>query len=196
MAAVRLQTSLLLSLSSVLSRIFFPWLRREPRPQTCFRAFYLIIDFPVAAPALLVMGALLYTYCRSPLTATLPTLTSNGTRRLRRLRFCYSQLRLSASSLLFSLFRTCVYPSLSWGAPLWTPFAVRILDDPGTTLRLEQLHHSILHWILRVSRTCLLELLYHELGAQPQFIWLWLLTLRYFVHLRSLPADSCAAQAL
>lgn len=125
-------------------------------------------------------------HCHSSLAAYLPTLAASGARRLCRLRFRYTQLRLTDACLLLSLYRSCVLPSLSWGAPPWTPFAVSSLDDPGLTAPLEHEHRSFLRWLLRVRHTCPLEILYYENGSQPHFVWFWLVTLRYFVHLRSL----------
>lgn len=129
------------------------------------------------------------------MTTCIPSLASSAIRRLRLLRFRCTRLRLTDARLLHTLIRTCVFSSLSWGAPLWTPFAIPSLDDPGQAAPLERVFRSFLQWLLRVRRTCPLEILYHETGSLPQFLRLLRMTLRYFLHLRSLPGTSLARQA-
>lgn len=109
-------------------------------------------------------------HCRSSLTTCIPSLASSATRRLRLLRYRCTHLRLTDARLLHSLYRTCVPPTLSWGAPLWTPFVITSLDDPGEAAPLETIFRSFLRWLLCVRRTCPLEILYHETCSLPQFL--------------------------
>lgn len=98
-------------------------------------------------------------------------------------------------ALPLRLHRTCVLSSLSWGAPLWAPYAVSYLARSGVASHFEHVHHSFLLWFLRGRHTCPLKLFYHKTGSLPHFPWFWLVTLRCFVRLRSLRLTTSAAQA-
>lgn len=70
-------------------------------------------------------------FCRrSPLTITLPTLSSSAFDHILLLRFRCSQFRLFHAHLLLSLYHTSVLPSLPWVPPsgLFLPSALLLIS--------------------------------------------------------------------